>query len=205
MTRSGAGARSLPTCRYFQNLLFLKDKISNKETESNVSLPNESDADSLEHSQQQSFELPNSRPAIMQHPPSLLTTAASSASNQKQVSTTVSTQQQNAGAPLSHTPSNRKCSSDALFSGTPKQKRAAREELSNTIDLLTLKYLDGFNNSEMGLDKSTKSLEEDDPGMLFLKSLHLTLAKLPKRKNRQARIKLQQVLFELEESDDDVS
>ena len=57
----------------------------------------------------------------------------------------------------------------------------------------------------MELDKSTKSLEEDDPDMLFLKSLHLTLAKLPKRKNRQARIKLQQVLFELEESDDDVS
>ena len=121
------------------------------------------------------------------------TTAASSTSNQKQVSTTLSTQQQNAGAPLSHTPSKRKCSSDALFSGTPKQKRAAREELSNTVDLLILKYLDGFNNSEMELDKSTKSLEEDDPDMLFLKSLHLTLAKLPKRKNRQARIKLQQV------------
>ena len=91
MNRSGTGARSLPTCRYFQNL-FLKDKIFNKETEGNVSLPNESDADSLEHSQQQSFELPNSRPAIMQHPPSLLTTAASSTSNQKQVSITVSTQ-----------------------------------------------------------------------------------------------------------------
>ena len=91
MTRSGASVRSLPTCRYFQNLLFLKDQISNKETEGNVSLPNESDTDSLEHSQQQSFELPNSRPAIMQHPPSLLTTAASSTSNQKRVSTTVST------------------------------------------------------------------------------------------------------------------
>ena len=50
MTRSSAGARSLPTCRYFQNPLFLKDKIANKETESNVSLPNESHADSLEDS-----------------------------------------------------------------------------------------------------------------------------------------------------------
>ena len=34
MTKSGAAAHSLPTCKYFQNLQFLKDKIGNKETES---------------------------------------------------------------------------------------------------------------------------------------------------------------------------
>ena len=45
--------------------------------------------------------------------------------------------------------------------------------------------------------------KEDDPAMLFLKSLHVSLNKLPKRKNRKARIKIQQVLFDLEESSDD--
>lgn len=39
------------------------------------------------------------------------------------------------------------CSS-ALFSETPKQKKAARQKLSNTVDLLTLKYLDNFNSAE---------------------------------------------------------
>ena len=203
MTRSGAGNRSLPTCRYFQNLLFLKDKISSKETESNLSLPNQSDADGLDNSQQQFSVPPNSRPPIMPHPSSLVTTAAASTNNQ--VHAPVSTQQQNVGTPLPQTPNKRKSSSEALFSGTPKQKRAAREELSNTVDLLTLKYLDGFSNSEKELDKSTKSFQEDDPDMLFLKSLHSPLTKLPKRKNRQARIQLQQVLFELEDSDNDDS
>ncbi len=197
LTRSGAGARSLPTCRYFQNLLFLRDKVSNKETESNVSLPNHSDADSLGDSITLNLEGHSQQLSCT---PPLSTTTTAGSSTQKQAPTT--TQQLNTSVPSSHTPAKRKSCSDALFSGNPKQKRAAREELSNTVDLLTLKYLDGF-SSEKNLEQSTENFKEDDPDMLFLKSLHSSLRKLPKKKNRQARIQLQQVLFEMETSDDE--
>ncbi|CAB3994829.1 Hypothetical predicted protein [Paramuricea clavata] len=162
MTRSGAGACSLPTCRYFQNLLFLKDKIANKETESNVSLSNQRHAVSLEDSiiqnmgalsQQQSIRTPNTRPGTEQHAPLLSTTTVSN-STQKQVPTTSSTQQLNRSAPFAPTPDKRKSGSNELFSGTPKQKKAAREELSNTVDLLTLKHLDNFSSAEKELLKS---------------------------------------------------
>ena len=42
----------------------------------------------------------------------------------------------------------------------------------------------------------------DDSDMNFLKSLHVILSKLPPRKNRQARIELQQVLVKYEFDED---
>jgi hypothetical protein len=110
MTRSGAGACELPTCRYFPNLLFLKDKIADKETESNVSLSNQSQADCLEDSIIQNmgallffnfmylpykstfnfehYRPPNTRPGLEQHTPLLSATTVGN-STQKQVHTLV--------------------------------------------------------------------------------------------------------------------
>lgn len=39
LTRSGAAAHTLPKCKYFSQLQFVQDKVMNKETSSNVSMP----------------------------------------------------------------------------------------------------------------------------------------------------------------------
>ena len=41
MTRSGAANHTLPTCRYYEQLHFLNDKVSSQETTSNIVLPND--------------------------------------------------------------------------------------------------------------------------------------------------------------------
>ena len=70
------------------------------------------------------------------------------------------------------------------------------------VDSLTLKYLDDIKSSEKEFNQLIE--KEDDPDMIFLKSVHVvSLNKLPRKKNRQARIKIQQVWFDLEEPSDD--
>ena len=188
MTKSGAVAHSLPTCKYFQNLQFLKDKIGNKETESNISLP--------DHHQQQAFAPITSNSWRQQ-----ILIPNTSAGTQELISAPNTNGSMMGNSTASLTPSSvkRKNCSDAPL--TTKQKRLAREELSNRVDSLTLKYLDDMKSSEKEFNQLIE--KEDDPDMLFLKSLHVSLNKLPRKKNRQARMKIQQVLFDLEEPSDD--
>ena len=46
MSKSGAGASRLPTCRLFEQLMFLKDVLLNRPTKSNVDLTELNDVDS---------------------------------------------------------------------------------------------------------------------------------------------------------------
>ena len=39
--KSGAGASKMPTCKLFEQLLFLRDFVSNRETNSNITLPSD--------------------------------------------------------------------------------------------------------------------------------------------------------------------
>ena len=39
--KSGAGASKMPTCKLFEQLLFLRDLVSNRETNSNIILPSD--------------------------------------------------------------------------------------------------------------------------------------------------------------------
>ena len=36
--KSGAGATKIPTCKFFKQLVFLRDFVSNRETESNINV-----------------------------------------------------------------------------------------------------------------------------------------------------------------------
>ena len=45
--KSGAGASKVPTCKFFDQLLFLRDFVSNRETNSNITLPIESEVDDI--------------------------------------------------------------------------------------------------------------------------------------------------------------
>ena len=200
MTKSGAGAQSLPTCKYFQNLQFLKDKIGNKETESNISLPDHHfhSLASTRNSEQQQISTSNATTSAQQQ----IVIPNTSADTQQQIvmNTSNSTQQLH-DCTESVIPSSIKRKKLDASSVTAKQKRLAREELSNRVDSLTLQYLDDMKSSEKEYNQLLE--KEDDPDLLFLKSLHSSLKKLPRRKNRLARMKIQQVLFNLEGSDDD--
>ena len=39
LTRSGAGAKELPQCKFFKEMQFIRDVVSNRATQSNLSLP----------------------------------------------------------------------------------------------------------------------------------------------------------------------
>ena len=39
LTKSGAGATKLPNCKFYNELLFLKDVLLNRQTESNITIP----------------------------------------------------------------------------------------------------------------------------------------------------------------------
>ena len=181
MTKSGAGAQSLQTCKYYQNLQFLEDKIGKKIQKviylclTINSLPN------MRNIPQQPTTSSNSSSGAQQQ----ILIQSGGTQQQISMSNTSSNTQQLDTSTASVVPSlvKRKNCSDAS-SGT-KQKRLAREELSDRVDSLTLKYLDGMQSSEKEYNELLE--KDDDPEMLFLKSLPESLKTLPKRKNRQAK------------------
>lgn len=192
MTRSGVAAHVLPKCKYFENLMFLNDKISNQETESNITLGTESlgcassqltnDGNSTSTSSVASSAVsvspaPSNSPIPFPLQPAISQSSTTSSSGKRKYDTAA---QQN--------------------SLTAKQKKAAKEDLSTRVDALTLKYLEDMRSTEKECELGDK---EDDADFLFLKSLLPCMKQLPKRKNRQARLKIQQVLFGLEDSDDE--
>ena len=77
-----------------------------------------------------------------------------------------------------------------------KKRKADKEELSNRVDALTLKYLDDMKSSEKEYNELLE--KEEDPDLLFLKSFFESLINY-----LENRIKIHQILFELEDSDED--
>ena len=193
---SGRPGSKLPTCAHFESLLFIKDSIasrtnkaSNCETENShigsssinlpvPNIPNDSHQQSTSQNTSASFQSP---PFFQSSPvtcsgsrPSLQSEfIATNASDRSQSSTTYSK------------PGGKE---------RAREKRKA-EERRDEIDALLVKTL--------ATESSKENLQpkEDSSDMLFCKSIAPILEKLPKRKNRKARLKIQEVLFELEESD----
>ena len=71
--------------------------------------------------------------------------------------------------------------------------------MSNKLDILTLKLLE---KSECSPTIASR-YESADGNLLFFKSLLPSMRAMSKRKNRQARQKIQDVIFQLELSDED--
>ena len=161
---------------------FLKAQWKNLKENFNISLP--------DHHQQQTFASITSNSSRQQ-----ILIPNTSAGTQELISApdTNGSILGNSTASLTPFSVKRKNCSDATL--TTKQKRLVCEELLNRVDSLTLKYLDDMKSSEKEFNQLIE--KEDDPDMLFLKSLHVSLNKLP------ARMKIQQVLFDLEEPSDD--
>lgn len=182
MTRSGAAAQTLPKCKYFNQLQFLQDKVMNKETHSNVSLP------------------PPPSPSV-----------SSTASSGPQTPTPLSS------PPLTPTPLSSQpdmaCPPEHTF-GAPtqsNQSKSGKRRSANNIQeqpnkKATSNMDEQFLNALNDINETTKNIVarepkktlEDDEDMHFCKSIVPTLRKLPPRKNKVAKLKIQQLLFELE-------
>ena len=163
-TRSGSGSSRLPTCKYFESLLFIRDTVSNKPTESNLHMPT---------ANQNSVEYPpglleqNAREEIHLSPSSPTPSLTSNSSNH-----TVSSQ----------AASSKKRKREEAFFRESKERR-------DKLDTLITKVFDEEKHTEV---------VDDDPELLFCKSLAPTLRRLDNKNKMMAQIEIQQVLLKYE-------
>ena len=149
MTRSGAAYHSLPRCKYFEQLQFLSDKISNKDTVSNV--------------QGYQSEIDIESPT------------------------------QSSSSHSSESLSKRKIDTTPVYSTSVKKRKS---DSQNQLDLLTLQCLQQTN--EMLSQEKCSETEDENSDLLFFKSLLTSMKNLSRKKNRIARKKIMDIIFDLE-------
>ena len=158
VSRSGAGTSKTPTCKHFNDLLFIRDSVSNRSTESNI--VNERNVGDMACS-------------LVHSPLTPLQTTANSPMP------TIELKGDDGQPPSKKSKHER------------KKEGIESAERRDQIDLLLAKAL-----------TTTQSEEhdnlEDDPDLLFCKSIVSSLKNLPPRKNRRAKIEIQQVLLKHE-------
>ena len=173
LNRSGAGASKAPSCKCFERLLFLRDTVSNKDTDSNISLPNFQTSEIQEDFSRQLS-------------PALSSPLSPQLSSPLPLPPNQTPDSQLTALDTTSTPSNRKRKQDR------QPERSVKKTDQCNIDFLLAEAL-----SKSGGSKE-KSDEEDDSDWHFCKSLVSILKKLPPKKNRLARLEIQQVLFRYE-------
>lgn len=157
LTRSGAAAHTLPKCKFFDVLMFLNDKISNQETQSNIDISKSSN-------NHESIPSPLSSSSMLSSPSGSFSTDAAADTS----------------------------------TNTRKRSLKNKQGMSQRIDLLTLDFLEKASN-----EKIPKKEDEEDSDLLFFKSLLPSMKNLSRRSNRVARKKIQDIIFELEMSEDE--
>jgi len=162
MTRSGAAASSLPTCKYFAQMSFLYGSVGNRPTESNL--------------------------CNLMTPPSTVTQSPDT-QTEADPSTSAMTE-----TVERETHANKRPISRDLFSNNRSRNRMNRD----VAELMLLKQL---NESDMMCKKMTE--EDDDEDLLFCRSLVPILKEIPTKKRRLARIKMSQLLFDMQYSEED--
>ena len=166
---SGGGALKMPTCKLFDQLLFLKDFVSNRETNSHISITSDSGSnDSI--------------------------TVIDDSAHLTPPSTTPDITTPKVG------PKKRKAETDGLeeiSSHQPSRRLNKKSERQDKIDLLLV-------NALSKSDESMAYSESKSSNHLFCDSIVEILDKLPSKKNRMARVEIQQVLlkYEFDNGDD---
>jgi hypothetical protein len=172
--KSGAAASKLPTCKYFDQLSFLHCKVSNKHTESNLT---------------QAIEVEDTQ--LTDNPASAVTTQSLACSNSTTATSTLTK------GSSSSAPGKNKAESE-IIPYTPAKRSKSRAEMAFAVDTLLVKTLQDMQDPS---SKST-SVVDNDEDMLFCQSLVPLLKKMPARQNRLAKIKINQLLFDLEFNDE---
>ena len=182
-SRSGAAAHALPKCKY-ENLVFTRDKVTNKDTFSNVALPNAADyneSNNIQHSSNLDVRLPS--------PVDISSFDESTARH------SFSDQQQLKESNLKRKVETDQTSSSADSTSRSKPKKKYDGSQGNDIDLMVLKTFKEAN------DTPVQNPVDESADFLFFKSLLPAMAALSKKQNRKARMKIQEIIFELEDSD----
>ena len=147
-SRSGAGASKEARCKKFESLLFMKDTVANRATESNIS-----------------ERLPS--------PSTIASSSASLQSTQAQASDDTVQKRKNIDT-----------------RDTRKSKKI--NDRKESIDYLLIEALNKTKDEVPAEEK------EDDKDLLFVKSIVPILKILPPKKNRLAKIEIQQLLLRYE-------
>ena len=187
MTRSGAAAACLPACKYFEVMRFLHDKTSNLPTHSNVDI-----------------SMLTCTPAIeagtSEDQPDCLSPCTSSSS-----ATEGSAAQGSSMSPLS-IPGSLSISSPftseipSVSNNAPKRfkRKATPDQRSDDQFLQQMQQMD--DRMMKIVEKNQKS--EDDESTVFCMSLIPVLRDFNKKKLRLAKIRIQQLLYDVEFGDD---
>jgi len=169
-TRSGAGnKKALPTCNYFTELSFLYDSMSHRSVDSNI-------------------------PSCIMSPCSNNTEDDND--NNSEISLSISS----LGSPTNQSTTNgstsiltnKQCVTNNDTPATSSKTKRRRCSNDESADLLLVKALDKHLNKE-----NVEPPVENDDNRLFCLSLVPSLKMLSPRKNALARLKIQQLLFDI--------
>ena len=162
LSKSGAAAHTLPKCKYFSQLQFLHEKVTNKETVSNFNNPIEN-----------TFSVPAS--------------PASSVGSSDE-------SRYNGNLPHYEPPVTPGSSTDK----PPPSRKRKRPSTGGDDEFLSV--IQEMSNTTKSMI-SEESNKVDNENMLFCKSLAPVLDRLPKKDAALAKIKIQNVRYELEFKD----
>ena len=198
-TKSGAGGQALPSCQFFTELSFLNDVIGVRSStcsniKSDIFTPPPSPADN----QRLSPFTPPSSPADNQRlSPTIMTRTISSVTNSDYDSSHLS------AAAVRNVPI-----TNSLEPASSKQVVPNSGSIQNKLSH-TNKRKQQIDPVQSALEKAiiadveNNKNNETDPDELFCKSLVSSFKNLPKKKNKRAKIKVLQVLLDMEDSDID--
>ena len=184
MEKSGSGYSKPPTCRFYNQLQFLNDSVSNRSTHSNIQLIR---CDSPDKPPME-ITVPDTPTTIETTVPKSAVLNLTQASGQSQASDQYSNKQQVTRNLKPEFPQ-----------ATVVPKRKKKLEL-DPVEQFLIKSID--KKDQENKLSSSKSEDEDEQ---FCCTIAHTLRRLRQnslRKNQLAKIKMQQLLFDLEFSDD---
>jgi len=178
LTRSGAGAKTLPSCSFIAELSFISDSISNRETHSNVQINNlmqpRSNLDLLNVETDDSY----SHLLVSTQGLSPVSTATNCTRNSLQSPTS-----------SKETPTN--------ISKTTKTRKRKKTDIDFELDSVLAESI------KLDIEKS-KQNDTEDPDRLFCLSLvqEFKDLKTPKKK-RKARLEILRIFCDLSNSDNE--
>lgn len=182
--RSGNKAGKIPTCKCFNDLLFLKDSVNNKtKTVSNIKIVEKSP--NVNNNTSNNNKTP--------------TMSNSSTPNESTCNTSNDSLANYENTPRSLKAINNDDSANLSKLSAKKRQSTKRkaEERRDDIDTLLIKTLSKCDDAPV-----TKQ-ENESSDMLFCKSLVPIMESLRKKKNRKARLEIQRILMELESDESD--
>eukprot|EP00795_Rhopilema_esculentum_P017397 gene17397-8996_t len=162
-SKSGSASFKQPRCRYYDQLTFLRDVITNRQTISNLALPSSSPLSPLPLD-----FVGKSSPA-----PSFTSNSSYEADEFRPMEPSFETISRKA--------------STAAQGKTSSVKRSKRAADMDPVESFLIE----------SIQKKARP-NDDDPDDLFCRSLVATLKRLPQKKNQMAKLKIQQLLFDIE-------